>query len=308
MKIRKWIVACAAVLSLTMAMGLTGCSQPAQPSPSTEPSAQTSSAPSDEPSTEPSSPAASLSGSLNLGGSTSVEKAVNGVLAEFIALNPNVTGKYDATGSSTGITNAQDGTYHIGFLSRALKDEEKVDGLTSETFALDGIAAVVHPDNQVEKITTEQLMQIYTGEITNWKELGGADAKIVVVSREEGSGTRDGFQELTGFESEQLVKDCTIKDGNGNVATYVAGEKNAIGYVSFLTLEENASALKGLPVNDVEPTVDNVKNSTYPLFRPFVLAYMDANLNDAEKAYVEFIMSEEGQDIIVENGAISVSK
>lgn len=260
----------------------------------------------------PTAPAATpantaLSGAINLGGSTSVENVIVASIDEFTAQNPDVTGKYDATGSSVGIKNATDGTYHLGFSSRELKSEEET-GMSQKTFALDGIAVALNPGNTVANLTLAQLLGIYTGKITNWKDVGGKDAKIVVVSREAGSGTRSAFEELVKFKDEELTKDATIKDGNGNVATYIATEKNAIGYLSFVTLEENKGKINGIKVEGIDATVDNVLNKTYKLSRPFIVTYKDANLNDAEKTFVDFLMSDDGQTIVKEKGAISINK
>lgn len=245
-----------------------------------------------------------LSGGINAGGSTSVEKAAKTVLEEFVALNPDVTYEYDATGSSTGIKNVKDGTYDIGFSSRELKDEEK-EGVEYKTIALDGIALALNPKNGVESLTLEQLKGIYTGEITNWSELGGNDATIVVVSRENGSGTRSAFEEIVGI-GDLLTEKAIIKSGNGEVASYVAGEPNSIGYTSFVTLESNLDKIKGLQVEGIAPEVANVQNGTYKLSRPFIMIY-DANIiNDVEKAFVDFLFTEEGQDLIEEAGAIRV--
>ncbi|MCX7615461.1 MAG: phosphate ABC transporter substrate-binding protein [Clostridiales bacterium] len=251
---------------------------------------------------------ATLSGAINLGGSTSVESIIVAAVDEFTAQNPDVTGKYDATGSSVGIKNAIDGTYHLGFSSRELKTEETAAGLSQKTFALDGIAVALNPANKVKDLTLAQLKDIFTGKIKNWKEVGGDDAKIVVVSREAGSGTRGAFEELVKYKDEELSKDATIKDGNGNVATYIAGEKNAIGYLSFVTLDENKGKVIGIKVEGVDPTVENVLNKSYKLSRPFIVTYKDANLNDAEKAFVDFLMSDDGQALVEQNGAISIKK
>ncbi|MDP4109191.1 MAG: phosphate ABC transporter substrate-binding protein [Bacillota bacterium] len=249
--------------------------------------------------------AAALSGSINLGGSTSVENVIVAAIDEFTAQNPDVTGKYDATGSSVGVTNAIDGTYHLGFSSRELKSEEASSGLTQKKFALDGIAVAVNPQNKVSDLTIAQIKDIFTGKITNWKDVGGEDAKIVVVSREAGSGTRDAFEELVGFKG-GLLNGAAIKDGNGNVATYIGGEKNAIGYVSFVTLDENKTLIRGLKVEGADPTTDNVLNGKYKISRPFIMVYKEANLNGAEKAFADFLMSDDGQQIVKEKGAISV--
>ncbi len=246
----------------------------------------------------------SIIGSINAGGSTSVEKAAKTALEEFVALNPEVTFEYDATGSSAGIKNVKDGTYKIGFSSRELKDEEK-QGIEYKVIALDGIALVVNPNNKVENITLEQIKGIFTGEIKNWSELGGADADIVVVSRENGSGTRGAFEEIAKI-GELLTEKAIIKSGNGEVASYVAGEPNAIGYTSFVTLESNTDKIKGLQVETVKPVVVNVQNQTYKLSRPFIMVYDSNKVNEAEKAFIDFLFTEEGQDSLEEAGAIKL--
>lgn len=246
----------------------------------------------------------SIIGSINAGGSTSVEKAAKTALEEFVALNPEVTFEYDATGSSAGIKNVKDGTYKIGFSSRELKDEEK-QGIEYKVIALDGIALVVNLNNKVENITLEQIKAIYTGEIKNWSELGGDDADIVVVSRENGSGTRGAFEEIVKI-GELLTEKAIIKSGNGEVASYVAGEPNAIGYTSFVTLESNTDKIKGLQVETVKPVVVNVQNQTYKLSRPFIMVYDSNKVNEAEKAFIDFLFTEEGQDSLEEAGAIKL--
>lgn len=248
--------------------------------------------------------AITIKGSINAGGSTSVEKAAKTALEEFVALNPEVTFEYDATGSSAGIKNVKDGTYKLGFSSRELKDEEK-QGIEYKVIALDGIALVVNPNNKVENITLEQIKGIFTGEIKNWSELGGADADIVVVSRENGSGTRGAFEEIAKI-GELLTEKAIIKSGNGEVASYVAGEPNAIGYTSFVTLESNTDKIKGLQVETVKPVVVNVQNQTYKLSRPFIMVYDSNKVNEAEKAFIDFLFTEEGQDALEEAGAIKL--
>ncbi len=248
--------------------------------------------------------AITIKGSINAGGSTSVEKAAKTALEEFVALNPEVTFEYDATGSSAGIKNVKDGTYKLGFSSRELKEEEK-QGIEYKVIALDGIALVVNPNNKVENITLEQIKGIFTGEIKNWSELGGADADIVVVSRENGSGTRGAFEEIAKI-GELLTEKAIIKSGNGEVASYVAGEPNAIGYTSFVTLESNTDKIKGLQVETVKPVVVNVQNQTYKLSRPFIMVYDSNKVNEAEKAFIDFLFTEEGQDSLEEAGAIKL--
>lgn len=259
----------------------------------------------EQPSQDTSDKTELLTGVINAGGSTSVEKAAKKALEEFVALNPGVTYEYDATGSSTGMKNAADGTYHLGFASRELKDSEKETGMTHMPIALDGVAVVVNPENVVDGLTIQQIQAIYKGEITNWSEVGGEHASIVVVSRENGSGTRGAYEEIVGFEDE-LLEGAIIKDGNGNVATYVAEEKNAVGYISFTTLNANTDKIKGLKIAGAEPTVENVQEGTYEISRPFNMAYHEGNLNEAEKAFVDFLFTEEGQDAVEDAGAIKI--
>ncbi len=275
---------------------LAGC-QSNEPAPTPAPS------PAPAPSNNESS--AGLTGTINSGGSTSVEKAALSAMDEFAAINPGVTFAYDSTGSSTGITNGTDGTYSLGFSSRDLKDSEKVDGLIYKTVAIDGIAVVLHPSNTVENITMEQLTAIYKGEITNWSELGGSDNTIVVVSREQGSGTRGAYEEIVDFQ-DRLVESAIIRDGNGNVATYVMEEPNAIGYVSFTTLQANEDRLKAVKIDGAEATVENVVNGAFKVSRPFIMVYREENLNEAERAFVEFVFTEDGQNAIEATGVIKV--
>ncbi|MFZ7122038.1 MAG: phosphate ABC transporter substrate-binding protein [Eubacteriaceae bacterium] len=245
-----------------------------------------------------------ISGNIVGGGSTSVKKILEASGDEFMALNPDVVFEYNATGSSDGVKGANDGTYMFGCASRNIKEEEKASNMTEKIFAYDGIAVIVHPSNEaITNITMEQIAQIYKGEITNWSELGGADATIVVVSREDGSGTRGAFEEIVDFEDE-LTADATIAEGNGNVQSSVAGNENAIGYVSFTYIDDT---VKPLTVEDVEATTDNVLNETYQVSRPFVMVYHDENLSEAATAFVDFLMSEEGQSIVEEKGGIPIS-
>lgn len=247
---------------------------------------------------------AALSGFINAGGSTSVEKAAIKLLEEFSALNPDVSYAYDSSGSSTGIKNVHDGTYKIGFASRELKEGEKKD-VVFKPIAMDGIAVCVNPNNSVTNLSMSELKGIYTGEIKNWKELGGTDADIVVVSRENGSGTRAAFEELSGV-NEKLIQKATIKSGNGEVAAYVNSEANAIGYISFVTLDLNRDKLKGLDIEGIVASIENVQTGKYKLARPFNMIYIASELNDVEKKFIDFIFTNEGQSLIEEAGAIRI--
>ncbi|MDN5308010.1 MAG: phosphate transport system substrate-binding protein [Eubacteriaceae bacterium] len=249
-----------------------------------------------------SSDSAAIAGEINGGGSTSVQKIIDAAGSEFSALNPDVTFTYSGTGSSDGIKGASEGTYSFGCASRELKEEEKP-GLTELVFAYDGIAIVVNPANTVTGLTAEQIKQIYTGEITNWSAVGGADAPIVVVSREDGSGTRSATEELLDFE-DQLKTDATIKEGNGNVQTTVAGNENAIGYVSLTYVDDT---VKAVTVDGVEATVENVKSGDYAVSRPFLAMYDETVVDDATLAFLDFLMSDDGQTIVEKHGGISIN-
>ncbi|MPW26005.1 phosphate ABC transporter substrate-binding protein PstS family protein [Alkalibaculum sp. M08DMB] len=243
-----------------------------------------------------------LTGEIVGGGSTSTKNIMEATGEEFTAINPDVIFEYNSTGSSDGVKGADEGTYAIGTASRQIKEEEKASNLTEKVFAFDGIAVIVHPDNDIQDITIEQIAKVYKGEIVNWSELGGEDAPIVVVSREDGSGTRGAFEEIIDFE-EALTADATIGEGNGNVQSTVAGNANSIGYVSFTYID---STVKALTVEGIEATTENVLNESYKVSRPFVMVYHEENLNDATKAYIEFLMSSEGQKIVESEGGIPV--
>lgn len=245
-------------------------------------------------------------GTVVITGSTSVEKIVNEMKSEFEALNPGITIQYTGNGSSAGIKDTISGSNNIGASSRELTDEEKAEGLTETQFAYDGIAIAVHPSNEVKDITVEQLQKIYSGEITNWKELGGKDAEIYVVSREESSGTRSAFEELIKLEeTDGLTSKAAVSEGNGPVQIAVAGNENAIGYVSFAYIDDT---VKQLTVDGVEGTVDNVKNNTYPLSRPFLFVSKDDQVGEAGKKFLEFALSADGQACVEKDNAIRVDQ
>ena len=236
---------------------------------------------------------------ITISGSTSVGPTME-VLAEVYEKNNDVNIEVQQVGSSAGIKNTIDGTSDLGMSSRDLKDEEtkEVDGTQ---IAIDGIAVITNTANKVTNLTSEQVKDIFTGKITNWKEVGGEDAQIVVVSREDGSGTRDGFQDILGFESDELIKDAQICDGSGNVKSTVEGNENAIAYISFGYLGDTLNDVK---IDGVEPTDANVVDGKYPISRPFIVVNKKDGLSDVAKAFVDFIMSEEGQNIVAEEGFI----
>ena len=196
---------------------------------------------------------------ISISGSTSVGPLMLKVQEKYEAANEGVTLEVQENGSGAGIKDVINGVSEIGMSSRELKDEEK-GSVKGTTIAYDGIALLVNPNNPVKNISLEDVKNVYTGKITNWKELGGTDSPIVVVSREEGSGTRDAFQEIVGYSSEELTKDASISDGSWAVKTTVAGNENAIGFASFEYIDSTVAALQ---VDGVEPTAQNVKDAKY---------------------------------------------
>ena len=239
---------------------------------------------------------------ISISGSTSVGPLMEKIQEKYEEENNNITLEIQQNGSGAGIKDVISGISEIGMSSRELKDEEKT-SVQGTTVAYDGIALLVNPENTVKNISLEDVKKIYTGEITNWKDLGGDDSPIVVVSREEGSGTRDAFQEIVGYESEELTKDATISDGSGAVKTTVAGNKNAIGFASFEYID---NTVKALNVNDVEPTAENVKAGDYKISRPFILVTKEDSLTENGQKLIDFVLSTEGQQIVEENKSITI--
>lgn len=239
---------------------------------------------------------------IAISGSTSV-----GPLAEKLAFNyeenNDVKIEINQIGSSAGITNAISGVSEIGMSSRDLKQEEIDSGLNEVIIAYDGIVVVTHPTNKVKDLTLEQVKQIFTGEVTNWKNLGGDDMEIVVVSREDGSGSRDAFQEIVDFSSGELVKSAIIASGNGNIKTTVAMNKHAVGFISFEYIDDSISTID---INGVEATADNVLQQKYKLSRPFLFVNKEENLTKAGQQFIDYILSSDGQAVVSETGAIPV--
>ncbi|QED46835.1 phosphate ABC transporter substrate-binding protein [Cytobacillus dafuensis] len=239
---------------------------------------------------------------IAISGSTSV-----GPLAEKLAMKykekDNANIEINQIGSSAGITNAINGVSEIGMSSRDLKEEEKANGLNEVVIAYDGIVVVTHPSNKVKNLTMEQVKQIFTGEVTNWSELGGDDMEIVVVSREDGSGSRDAFQEIVGYSSGELIRSAIIASGNGNIKTTVANNKHAVGFISFEYIDDSISTID---IDGVEATAENVLQKKYSLSRPFLFVYKDGNLTKAGQQFIDFILSPDGQRIVAEAGAIPV--
>ena len=242
-----------------------------------------------------------LSGSVATDGSTSMEKVI-GVLGEsFMETNPDVSFTYNPTGSGSGITAVSEKRCDIGLSSRALKDEEKNNGLTETVLAYDGIAIIVNPENAISDLSVEDIAKIYTGEITNWKDLVGADAEIVVIGREAGSGTRDGFESITGT-SEKCVYRQELTS-TGDVITTVSQNPDAIGYASLSAVKDT---VKALTVGGVAPTEDTVKDGSYVVQRPFVLVTRtDEKLSEAAQAFFDYATSADAVELIAKAGAVS---
>ena len=242
-----------------------------------------------------------LSGSVATDGSTSMEKVI-GVLGEsFMEMNPDVSFTYNPTGSGSGIAAVSEKRCDIGLSSRALKDEEKNSGLTETVLAYDGIAIIVNPENAISDLSVEDIAKIYTGEITNWKDLGGADAEIVVIGREAGSGTRDGFESITGT-SEKCVYRQELTS-TGDVITTVSQNPDAIGYASLSAVKDT---VKALTVGGVAPTEDTVKDGSYVVQRPFVLVTRtDEKLSEAAQAFFDYATSADAVELIAKAGAVS---
>ena len=243
-----------------------------------------------------------ISGKVSMDGSTSMEKFVNGIKEAMAEKYPNLTLEPQFTGSGTGIKSVIAGTADIGNSSRALKDEEKAEGLVENIVAIDGIAVVVDKDNTVTNLTTDQLKQIYTGEITNWKDVGGADQQIVVVGREASSGTRGAFEEILGIEEQ--CKYAKELNETGAVMGSVAATPGAIGYVSLDNVDDTVIAVS---LDGVAPSEATVKDGSYTLQRPFVMATKGAIEEQSEQvqAVFEFINSDEGQAVIKSVGLVS---
>ncbi len=239
---------------------------------------------------------------VSISGSTSVGPLAEKLAAKYTETD-NTNIEINQIGSSAGITNAISGVSEIGMSSRDLKEEEVASGLNEVIIAYDGIVVVTHPSNKVKDLTMEQVKQIFTGEVTNWSEFGGDDLEIVVVSREDGSGSRDAFQEIVDYSSGELIRNSIIASGNGNIKTTVANNKHAIGFISFEYIDENISTIN---INGVEATAENVLQEKYSLSRPFLFVYKEGQLTEAGQHFIDFILSEEGQLIAAEAGAIPI--
>ena len=241
-----------------------------------------------------------LSGKVATDGSTSMQKVIMSLKETFEGENAGVEVTYNPTGSGSGIKAVQEGRCDIGLSSRALKAEEKEQGLVGTVLAYDGIAVIVNPENTVEDLTVEQIAAIYTGEITNWSEVGGIDAEIVLIGREAGSGTRSGFEEIVGVED--LCQYRQELTSTGDVITAVSQNPGAIGYASLASVKDTVKAIK---VGGVAPSEETVKDETYAVQRPFVLVTKEGvELSETAKAFFDFITSEAAREVITAAGVV----
>ena len=241
-----------------------------------------------------------LSGTVSTDGSTSMEKVIGSLGEMFMERNSGITFTYNPTGSGSGIKAVQEGRCDIGLSSRDLKDEEKASGLTGTVLAYDGIAIIVHPENPVADLSVETIAKIYTGEITNWSEVGGNDVEIVLIGREAGSGTRDGFESIT--DTEDACKYRQELTSTGDVITTVAQNPGAIGYASVASVKDT---VKAVTVDGVAPTEATIKDGSYVVQRPFVLVTKtDTPLSDAAFKLFTYITSAEACDIISAAGVV----
>ena len=292
----------ALMLSAALCVGmLAGCgggttTTTESPAANTESQAPASEAPESE------SPAAEqLTGTVNTNGSTSMESVMGYLTEGFAEVQPGITVNYTGSGSGAGVTGAQDGTCDIGLASRDLKDGET--GVKPITVAKDGIAIVVNPQNPVANLSVEQIAQLATGEITNWSEVGGNDGQVVFMGREAGSGTRDGFESITG--TEDACKYQNEYTSTGEVIAAVASNPNAIGYASLSSVDET---VKAITVDGVAPTEETVLDGTYAIQRNFNFIVSDsAELSDAANAFIEWATSAEASDLIAGAGAVPLA-
>lgn len=302
MKIKRVLTAFLA-LAMTAAV-MTGCqSNDGTSSTGTDSSTTSTSESSTESKTDST---ASLSGNVATNGSTSMADVIGALSEQFMNDNSGVKVTYDATGSGTGIEAAKNGTCDIGLSSRALKDEETAAGLKGTTIALDGIAIIVNENSKVEDLTVDQIAKIFTGEVTDWSEVGGDAGTIACIGREAGSGTRDGFESIT--ETEDKCKLSQELTSTGAVIEAVKGNTGAIGYAS-LSAVANAEGVKAITVEGVACTEETVKDGSYKIQRPFVLVTKEGTeLSEAAQAFFDFATSADAADLITKAGAVPTAE
>lgn len=246
---------------------------------------------------------AGTSQTVSTDGSTSMEKVIGFLSEAYMEEHGDIKVTYNPTGSSAGIQAVSEGRCDIGLASRDLKEEEKAD-LNATVVAIDGIGIIVNPDNPVADLTVEQVGKIYTGEISNWKEVGGKDAPIVCIGREAASGTRDGFEEVTGTKDK--CKYSQELTSTGDVVQTVSGNPNAIGYASVASVNDSVKAIR---IEGVEPTTTSIQGGQYKIQRNFVLVTKkDASLSQAAQDFYDFATSGQADDLITKAGAVPVAK
>ena len=293
----KKMIAIALAGVLTLAMAACG----AQNSAADTTAATTAAATAATETTAETTEAAKLSGTVTLAGSTSMQKLCEAMIESFEEAYPDITVTAEYTGSGAGLEALAGGKTDIGNASRSLKDGEKQSGAVENIVAIDGIAVITHKDNTVSDLTAQQLTDIYTGKITNWKDLGGADEAIVVLGREAGSGTRGAFEELLKIEDQCAY--AQELDSTGGVLAKVAATPGSIGYVSLDVVDDT---VKALSLDGVAPTEENIVAGSYKLSRPFVMATLGTieEQNDLVKTWFNYVQSDEGQTVIKAMGLI----
>ena len=255
--------------------------------------------------TESSSASNGLSGNYAFGGSTTLEGFLRPAIDEFTDMHPGVTISYDAPGSSAGVKGALDGTYTLGAASREIKDSEKAAGAIGVAVALDGVAVVVNKASvTIDNLSMEQISGIFSGKISNWKEVGGPDHEITIVNRDEASGTRAAFHEVAVGSKNEFSDKAIITTGNGDMVSKVGSIPYAVGYCGFAYIDKDPGT-KAVTVEGIEPTMANVLSQTFPVQRPLNMVYK-GTLGDVEKAFLDYLLSADGQAIIAEEGFIKI--
>lgn len=284
-------------LALVLCLGLLAAcgEQPSDPTDAPETDSVETEAPSNDP--------IELSGNVAANGSTSMEAVIIGLQEGFKSVQPGITVGYTGSGSGAGITGVLEGSCDLGLSSRALSDEEKAEGAVENIVAKDGVAIIINPENPVTDLSTEQVAKIYTGEITNWSEVGGEDAPIAVLGRDAASGTRGAFEEILGIEDKCVY--LNEYASTGDVVGNVASNPNAIGYASLSAVDETVTAVA---INGVVPTEETVADGSFEIQRPFVIVTVEgAELSPAAQAFLDYALSAEAAPIIEAAGVVPVA-